>query len=123
MTETFRPVLYLKKGCPFCFKLRVFLLDAGLLSDFTIRRFAEGTDEEKAIRDELQPHFDKVSFPSAQVAPGKYKNDSDELIAFYAKEAKIDPVSLGTFQAYVEGPFSTLMSLFKENKELKKKAA
>lgn len=123
MAETFRPILYLKNGCPFCFKLRVFLLDAGLLDRFALREFAEGTDDERSIRDELSPHFEKVSFPAAQVEPGRYQKDSDELIAHFSREADADPTGLGTFQAYVEGPFSLIMSLFRENRDLKKRAA
>ena len=123
MADTFNPILYLKKGCPFCFKLRVFLLDAGLLDRFVLREFAEGTDDQNTIRDELAPHFDKVSFPTAQIAPGSYKKDSDELIAHFAREASVDPKRLGTFQAYVEGPFALITSLFQENRELKKRAA
>ena len=122
MPENFKPILYLKNGCPFCFKLRVFLLDAGLLDRFVLREFSEGSNDEKAIRDELSPHFDKVSFPSAQVTSGTYKKDSDELIAHFAKERGVDPAKLGTYQAYVEGPFALIMSLFSENKKLKQAA-
>lgn len=123
MAESFKPILYLKKGCPFCFKLRVFLLDAGLLDRFALREFAEGTDDERNIRNALSPHFDKVSFPTAQIAPGSYRKDSDELIAHFAREAGANPTSLDTFQAYVEGPFALIASLFQENQELKKRAA
>ena len=73
MPDNFKPILYLKNGCPFCFKLRVFLLDAGLLDRFVLREFSEGSNDEKAIRDELSPYFDKVSFPSAQVTSGTSK--------------------------------------------------
>jgi hypothetical protein len=123
MPNEFKPVLYLKKGCPFCFKLRLFLLEAGLLDRFTIREFAEGTEEENSIRAELSPLFDKLSFPAAQIAPGKYMQDSEALVSRYADEAGIDPAKLLTFQAYVEGPFRTILSLFKENRELKRRAA
>lgn len=123
MAGSFKPILYLKKGCPFCFKLRVFLLDAGLLDRFALREFAEGTDDEKNIRNELSPHFDRVSFPTAQIAPGSYKKDSDELVAHFAREAGTDPACLDTFQAYVEGPFALITSLFQENKALRKRAA
>ena len=123
MAEDFKPVLYLKKGCPFSFKLRLFLLEAGLLDRFAIREFAEGTAEEEAIRDELAAHFDKVSFPAAQIAAGRYEKDSDALVSRFAEEADVDPSDLPTFQAYVTGPFNTILSLFKENRELKKRAA
>jgi len=118
-----KPILYLKRGSPFCFKLRVFLLDAGLLDRFQLREFETGSAEEKRIHAELASHFDKVSFPAAQVAPGRYEKDSDGLISVFARQFGVDPESLSTFQEYVNGPFGTLMSLFKENKELKRRAA
>ena len=49
--------------------------------------------------------------------------DSDALISHYAGENGIDPSQLPTFREYVDGPFATIMSLFKENSELKKRAA
>src|SRR3546814_11821128 len=45
---------------------------------------------EQAVRDELAPHFEKLSFPVVQVAPGQYMKDSDALISHYAAEASID---------------------------------
>lgn len=123
MTTAFKPILYLKKGCPFCFKLRLFLLESGLLDGFVIREFAENSEEERVLRSELSQHFDKVSFPSAQVEPGKYMKDSDALVGHFADRKGIDAQRLPTFQEYVTGPFSTIMSLFKENSELKKRAA
>jgi hypothetical protein len=123
MVEEFQPTLYLMKACPFCFKLRVFLLDAELLYRFHIREFAVDTDNAKRVHNELAPHFDKVSFPAAQIAPGEYEKDSDCLIALFARQHGTDPANLKTFQAYVDGPFTTLMSLFKENRELKQQAA
>ncbi len=65
MAKDFKPTLYLKKGCPFCFKLRLALLEADLLGDVDIEEFAEGTTQQTTIRNELSGHFDKVSFPSA----------------------------------------------------------
>jgi hypothetical protein len=123
MAGEFKPILYLKKGCPFCFKLRLFLLEAGLLDGFVLREFAENSADEKVLHGELSRHFDKVSFPSAQVEPGRYMKDSDALITFFADKNGIDPRRLPTFQEYVSGPFRTIMSLFKENSALRKRAA
>lgn len=120
MAKDFKPTLYLKKGCPFCFKLRLALLEADMLGDVDIEEFTEGTAQETTIRNELSGHFDKVSFPSAEIAPGEFMNDSDALITHFLSLEQIDPKSLPTLQAYIQGPFSDLLRLFKENKELKK---
>lgn len=119
MSQEFTPTLYLKKECPFCFKLRLALLEAGMLDGVHIREFASGTPEEKAIKDDLSSKLDRVSFPAAEVAPGDYRKDSDKLIAHFTGLKQIDPQELVTLQAYIEGPFNELQRLFKENRDLK----
>jgi hypothetical protein len=96
----FWPILYLKDTCPHCLKLRLFLLEAGLLDGFEQRISTQGNEVERAIREELAPHFDKVTFPTVQHAPGGYMQDSDAIIAHYGCEAGIDPAALGVFTAY-----------------------
>ena len=119
MLEEFVPLLYLKKGCPFCFKVRVALLEADLLDRVNIREFASGTPEEEEIKNDLSLELDKLSFPAAEVAPGEFKKDSDELIAYFTGLNGADVRDLPTLQAYKDGPFSELMRLIKENRELK----
>ena len=124
MTDAaFAPVLYLKEKCPFCLKVRLFLLEAGLLGQVKVKEFAPGTDEEQSIKAEVGPHLEKVSFPAAQVAPGQYMNDSDAIIAHFADKAKVDPAHMPVLSAYVGGAFKQIMDLYKENMELKKQLA
>src|SRR3546814_6184318 len=57
MTDTaFRPTLYLLDPCPFCFKVRVFLMEAGLTEKVEIRSFGQG-EEMEAVRAEIAPHL------------------------------------------------------------------
>lgn len=124
MTDTtFAPVLYLKEKCPFCLKVRLFLLEAGLLPDVKIREFTPGTDEEQAIKAELGPHLEKVTFPAAQLAPGQYMADSDGIIGHFAAKANVDPAQMPVLSAYIGGAFQSLMNLYRENMELKKQLA
>jgi glutathione S-transferase len=120
---SFRPVIYLKAKCPFCMKVRIFLLESGLLGKVEVKDFAPGTDQETAIRAELEPKLEKVSFPAAQTAPGQYMTDSDGIIGHFAKAAGADPATMPVLSAYVEGPFQQIMTLFRENMELKKAAS
>ena len=120
---TFRPVLFLKDKCPFCMKIRIFLLESGLWGDVDVRAVTPGTDEEAAIRAELEPKLEKVSFPAAQTAPGQYMTDSDGIIAHFAGIAGVDPTQMPVLSAYVEGPFQQIMTLYRENMELKKQLA
>lgn len=90
MNHTFMPVVYLKAGCPFCLKLRLMLLEAGLTGSVEIRQFIPGHAEEKAVRNELESHLEKITFPAAQVAPGQFLTDSAVIIAHFATAAHLD---------------------------------
>ncbi len=107
----FRPIAYLKDGCPWCLKFRLFLLEAGLREHFEFREFVAGDDREAAIREELAPHFAKPSFPTVQIAPGVYMRESDDLIAHYADAYGIDVASLPTLDQYIRGPLVRIAEL------------
>lgn len=124
MTDnTFKPIVYLKENCPFCLKVRLFLLESGLASEVETRDFVPGTEQEEAIRSELSAHFEKVSFPTAQLEPARYVAESDDIVAFFAAKAGRDPAGMTVFRNYVDGAFSMAMKLWKENQELKKAAS
>jgi hypothetical protein len=119
MSTAFTPLLFVKADCPHCFKLRLFLLESGLIDRFELRSFAPGDANEGPIRAELAQNMAKVTFPTVQVAPGRYQNESDDIIAFYANEAGIDPASLPLFVRFVEGILPRLQRLNRENKNMK----
>jgi glutathione S-transferase len=121
--SSFTPTLYFKNGCPFCFKVRLFLLEAGLTDRVSIRSFEPGTQEEEAMRAELAPHLARISFPAAELEPGRFVTESDEIIAFLASHAGRDPDSLPVLRQYVDGPFKQIGLLFQENRALKAAAA
>ncbi|UWU26047.1 glutathione S-transferase N-terminal domain-containing protein (plasmid) [Rhizobium sp. CB3060] len=121
--KTFKPVVYLKENCPFCLKVRIALLETGLALQVDTRDFAAGSDEEQKIRAELQPHMEKISFPAAQLEPGGYVSESDDIVAFFAAIAGRDPKEMTVYRNYVDGVFSMSMQLWKENMELKKAAS
>jgi glutaredoxin 2 len=118
MTET-TPVLYIKERCPHCFKVLLFMQEAGLLDRVEVRRFAAGSPEEQAIRDELAPHIEKVSFPAAPLSTGRYMTESDDIIDHFAAEAGVDKAQMPLLKHYVEGPYQNLSRLRKEIAELK----
>jgi hypothetical protein len=99
----------------------LFLLEAGLIGGFELRVFVPGDDLEAAMRAELEPHVEKVTFPIAQIAPGQYLPDSGAIIDHYAAEASVDVASLSTLDQYVRGPLATMAALRKEIAELKGK--
>jgi hypothetical protein len=123
MTQDFRPVVYLKNGCPFCFKLQVALLEMGSIDEVEIRTFSSGTPEETAIRGHLSGRIEKVSLPVVEISPDEFRTESDELVAYFAGMKQINSSTLPTLQAYIDGPFAKLLQLFKENRDLKKEVS
>jgi hypothetical protein len=120
---SFKPVVYVKQHCPFCMKLRLFLLESGMLDKVELREVIPGAPDEQKLRDELAPHFEKVTLPAAQIAPGVWMKDSDALVDKFAEISGIAPASLPNLQSYIGGPFASIMRLYKENTELKKQLA
>jgi glutathione S-transferase len=122
MTVTpFTPVVFLKAGCPFCLKVRLFLLEAGQIDQVVLREFVVGTEEETAIRDLLGPVVEKVTFPTAELAPGAFSTESDAIVSHFAERAGVEASALPTYQSYLTGVFKSLQSLYRENIELKKR--
>ena len=104
MSAEFRPVLYLKDKCPWCLKLRLFLLEAGLADLVEERFFAAGDEAEAGIRAYLGAHLEKVTFPTVELAPQQFLQDSQAIIDHYAAQAGVDVASLKVLDQYVRGP-------------------
>jgi len=119
--ESFRPTVYLLDGCPFCFKVRLFLLESGLQDAVEIKVFPHGGNEEARARAEVAPHVQKMSFPAARLAPDRYMTESDAIIEALGKPsgARSGPV----LQAYVEGPFKQMLEIYREHQSLKARLA
>ena len=113
--------VYLKPGCPFCLKLRIFLLEAGLLDRLVVHQFVEGSEDEAAIRAELASHFEKVGFPTAKLRSGTYLAESDAIIAHMVAETGADPTHMPTLRAYADGVMPRMMAMFRENMQLKQR--
>lgn len=108
--EVFTPLIYMKKGCPFCFKLRLALLEANLLHGVELKEFGEGSAELAEFKKEHSSRYERVSFPIAEIENERFLQGSDELIDHLLSPKNIDPASLPTLQAYIHGPFALLSS-------------
>lgn len=104
----FTPTIYMKKGCPFCFKLRLALLEANLLRGVEITEFEEGSAELAEFKEQHSFGSEPVSFPVAEIKYERFLQGADELIDHFMRPKNIDPDSLPTLQAYIHGPFATL---------------
>lgn len=120
-TQPFRPVLYLKRSCPFCLKVAALLSEVGAFDSLTLRAFWPGDAHEAPIRAELAPHLDKITFPALEVAPGQFIADSDAIVALYAEKAGVDPANLRFYQYVMEGPFRRIREAHQETQALKQR--
>lgn len=116
---TEKPALFVKHTCPFCLKLRLYLLEAGLLDSVTLRE-SRTPEEEEAMKVELSPHLAKVTYPVARFGD-EYMTESDAIIGRFVQGGGRAPEQLPTYQAYVDGPFQQLQALFRENAQLKQR--
>ncbi|MBW4329427.1 glutathione S-transferase domain-containing protein [Stakelama sp. CBK3Z-3] len=125
MTNTpFRPRIWLLKECPFCLKLRIALNEMGLDERVDYIVFDKGDDTEADLRRRLTDAGIKPSYPAAEVAPGEYAAESDDLIARYAREAGVDPeTDLPLLAYYKAGVFPRFVEMFKTLKEMGKAPA
>lgn len=111
--------IYLKKTCPYCLKLRIFLTEAGLANRFDFSVFTDGDDTHKALRARMQAAGQEPSFPAAEIGPGQLTTGSDELIARFGREAGIDPATLPLLSYYSEGVFRRHVEMHRELRALK----
>ena len=121
--EAFRPTLFFNEQCPFCMKVRIFLLESGLRDSVDIKEFSPGSAEETAITQMLGTHLEKVSVPAAELSAGEYVADSGAIIARLAATRNIDPDTLPVVQGYSKFVLDKLAQLYRENIELKKQLA
>ena len=114
----FIPSVYLRENCPFCLKVRLFLLEADMLGEMEIREFAPGSKDEEEIRSELEAKLDMVGFPAARVEPDRYLIGSDDIIAFIAARSGLEPQRMPVFTSYIEAALKPMLRLSQENVEL-----
>jgi hypothetical protein len=87
MNDDFRPVAYIKEGCPFSMKFLEFVEEADLIDRIDVVRVAAGTPEMEAVKEKLSNATDeRAQFPTVEIAPGEFKTESDELIEYFAEK-------------------------------------
>ena len=84
--------LYMKRGCPWCTKLAVWLADAKLMDKVV---FHWDTAENRAY---VQEKCGKTAFPALEYEPGKVMLESGDIINRFAEEHSIDTASLPVHQ-------------------------
>jgi glutaredoxin len=117
----FRPTIFIKEKCPFCLKLRIGLLEAGMDREVDWKEHAPDSAAEEKAKDTLGGKLEKVTFPAAEIAPGQYMTDSDAILDQFLAKKGVDRKTLPVLDSYVTGAFQGLMDLYRENVELRNK--
>ena len=127
MYEPSPATLYLKRSCPHCLKLRIFLTEAGIADRFAYVVFDDGDETHKALRARMAAEGREPSFPAADfgadlaadLGDGKLTTGTDGLIARFAREAGVDPAAMPLLGYYTGGVFQRYGEMFRELKALK----
>lgn len=114
-----RPRVWLKKTCPYCLKLRIFLTEAGLADRFEFIVFGDGDETHKTLKARMQAAGQEPGFPAVELEEGKLLTGTDDLIARFAREAGIDPSGLPLLAYYSSGVFPRHVEMHRELKQLK----
>lgn len=114
-----RTRIYLKKTCPFCLKLRIFLTEAGIADKFEFTVFEDGDETHQALRARMQAAGQEPSFPAAAIGSDALATGTDDLIARFAKDAGVDAAKLPLLAYYSEGVFRRHVEMHKQLRQLK----
>jgi len=109
----FVPTAYVKTNCPFSFKFRLFMTEAGLAAHVRFVEFDPDSPSYAKDKADLALKIGRShTFPVVEVEPNNYITDSDKLIAHFANLHGIDPLTLPTLQFYQTGLFPTFLEMF-----------
>ena len=109
----FLPTAYVKTNCPFSFKFRLFMTEAGLNANINYVELDPDASDYAVAKTQLRTAVGHGhTFPIVEIAPGKYLSDSDDLITHFANQFSIDAASMPTLQFYKTGLFPTFLEMF-----------
>lgn len=109
----FTPKAYVKTNCPFSFKFRLFVLEAGLVDRFEFVELDVDAPRHSEDKAELKSRVGRAhTFPIVEVAAGDFMDDSDLLIDHYARLHAVDDSQFATLNFYREGLFPTFLEMF-----------
>lgn len=112
--ETFKPTAYVKTTCPYSFKFRLFITEAGLADRFDFVPMDPDSPEFGKIKADVEKRSGQpLHFPTVEVDEGRFMNDSDALIQHFARLHSIDETALVTLEFYRNGLFPTFLELFR----------
>ncbi len=113
LMTTFQPKAYVKTTCPYSFKFRLFVTEAGLADQIEFVPMDPEASDFQSIKADVEARSGaSLHFPTVEVEPNEFIDDSDRLIAHFSDLHGIDDSSLATLTFYREGLFPTFLELF-----------
>lgn len=101
--DQFKPKVYIREGCPYSFKFWLFIVEAGIAKDFELIRCRPEDPQFSEIKSRLSAGLGRsATFPTVEIEPGRFKADSDQLIAHFAARYGLDAGSLPALAFYRE---------------------
>ena len=109
----FKPRAFVKTTCPYSFKFRLFVTEAGLSDAFEFIAMDPDAEDFDGIKSEIERlSGTSIHFPTVEVEPGEFMHDSDVLIDHFARKHSINHKALQTLEFYRGGLFPTFLELF-----------
>ncbi|HKY81192.1 MAG TPA: hypothetical protein VJM09_06935 [Sphingobium sp.] len=114
-----RPRAYLKRSCPFCLKLRIFLTEAGMTDGLDYVVFDDGDDVHQRVRATMQAAGQDPAFPTVEFEEGRFETGTDDLIARFAASSQVNADNLPLLRYYSEGVFKRYREMFQQLRDQK----
>lgn len=113
-----KPLLIVKRECPFCFKFLLWLNEVGKIDAFEINAYSESDSGLQAWRDKMEASGVTPGFPAVQTAPGEFLTDSDALIDHYAQKFDLPSEPDWIMNYYLGGLLPAYVHMFKKLKDM-----
>lgn len=109
----FKPIAWVRTNCPYSFKFRLFVTEAGISDQFQFVAMDPDSPDFERVKSEIDQRSDqKTVFPIVEIAPNKFLTDSDVLIDHFAAEHGIDTSDLPTLTFYRNGLYACYIEMF-----------
>lgn len=106
------PTAFVLKGCPFSFKLLLFLSEAQLLDRVAVQTVEPDSQRMKELKKTIESETGKKpTFPTVLFESGKYQSDSDALIEYFSAEYGVDAAALVALAFYKQSILPQLEAL------------
>lgn len=117
-TVPFKPKVYLREGCPFSFKLLLFLAESDMTRQVEVIRCNPAAPEFSAIKSRLEAGLRKPpTFPTAEIDPDHYLSDSDALVEHFASKRHLDINTLPALSFYRQTILPQLLRLHEQDRK------